>query len=116
MKMDEISREKRIDAYLAMSPKIVIIALNHHHESGDILDTYQKFDFKCLIEALERSNIDCSEVFIKEDNLFELNGPFRLDNHPDHRFGIHISWELKLGISKFQAGNHWKIIERNSKQ
>ena len=110
MKTNEINTEKRIEAYLAMSPYMVIMALNHHHESGDILDTYQKFDFECLIEALERSKIDCSEVFIKEDNLFGLNGPFRLDNHPGHGFGIHISWELKLGISKFQAGNHWKII------
>lgn len=102
--------EIRVKSYLNLSPRMIILCLNHHYESGEILDDYQKFDFNCLIEAIKRSPIDDSQVFIQKDDILHLNGPFRLDNHPDHGFGIHISWELKQAISKFQTGNHWRII------
>jgi hypothetical protein len=93
-----------------MSPQILILSLNHHYDNENKTDGLQRFDLSCLIEAIKRSPIDDSQLLIKEENQFKLNGPFRLDNHPDHGFGIHISWKLKKGISKFQTGNHWKII------
>jgi len=102
--------EIRVNSYLNLSPRIIILCLNHHYESREMLDDYQKFDFDCLIEAIKRSPIDDSQVFIEKNNKLLLNGPFRLDNHPEYGFGIHISWELKQGISKFQTGNHWRII------
>lgn len=100
----------RVNSYLNLSPRMMILCLNYHYECGETLDDHQRFDFNCLIQAIKRSPIDDSQVFIEDDNKLRLNGPFRLDNHPDHGFGIHINWELKQGISKFQAGNHWKII------
>tara|TARA_B100001093_G_C26795619_1_gene1000942 strand:- start:476 stop:814 length:339 start_codon:yes stop_codon:yes gene_type:complete len=110
MKMDKISKKKRIEAYLVMPPKIIILSLNHHCESLDSFDEYQKFDFECLIAALKTSNIDCSDIFDKEGDSLQSYGPFRLDNHPDHGFGIYISWELKQTISEFRNGYHWRII------
>ena len=110
MKMDQDSKRKRIDAYLALPPKIIILSLNHHYESSDSFDEYQKEDFECLIEALKLSKIDCSDILDKEGKNLKLNGPFRLDNHPDHGFGIYISWELKQTISEFRNGYHWRII------
>ena len=108
--MNEDTKRKRIEAYLVLPPKIIILSLNHHSQTLDSFDEYQRFDFECLIEALKISKIDCSDIFDEEGNNLQLNGPFRLDNHPDHGFGIHISWELKQGISKFRSGKHWKII------
>jgi len=105
-----MNRDEKIEAYLAMSPRISLLALNHHYESGEILDNYQKLDLDCLIEAIQRSPIDASQLFTEADGKRKLNGPFRLDNHPDHGFGIYMSWKLKLGISKFQNGLHWRII------
>ena len=93
-----------------MSPKILLLALNYHYESGENLDFYQKFDLECLLEALEISEIDCSEIISGGRINSQINGPFRLDNHPDYGFGIHISCELKQGISKFRSGKHWRII------
>jgi len=107
---NSMEKEEKIDAYLSMSPKILLLALNHHYESGEILDSYQKFDLECLIQAIKRSSIDASQLFTEAEEQRKLNGPFRLDNHPDHGFGIHIFWKLKLGISKFQNGLHWRII------
>ena len=102
--------ENRVSSYLNMSPQILILSLNYHYDNEDKTDDLQKFDLNCLIEAIKRSPIDNSQLLIKGENKFKLNGPFRLDNHPDHGFGIYISWKLKKGISKFQTGNHWKII------
>ena len=39
-----MNRDEKIEAYLAMSPRISLLALNHHYEAGEILDNYQKFD------------------------------------------------------------------------
>ena len=105
-----MKKDERIEAYLAMSPCISLLALNHHYDAGEILDNYQKFDLDCLIEAIQRSPIEASQLFTEVDGQRKLNGPFRLDNHPDHGFGIYMSWKLKLGISKFRNGHHWRII------
>ena len=105
-----MNKDEKIQGYLTMSPRISLLALNHHYESGEILDNYQKFDLDCLIEAIQRSPIDASQLFTEVDGQRKLNGPFRLDNHPDHGFGIYMSWKLKLGISKFQNGLQPTIV------
>ena len=105
-----MKKEERVASYTHMSPKILLVALNYHYESGENLDFYQKFDLECLLEALEISEIDCSEIISGGRINSQIKGPFRLDNHPDYGFGIHISWELKQGISKFRSGKHWRII------
>ena len=48
-----MKKEERVASYTHMSPKILLLALNYHYESGENLDFYQKFDLECLLEALE---------------------------------------------------------------
>ena len=107
--------ENRVSSYLNMSPQILISSLNYHYDNEDKTDDLQKFDLNCLIEAIKRSPIDNSQLLIKGENKFKLNGPFRLDNHPDHELakkilpkgcGAVFTFEIKGG---FESGK--KFIE-----
>tara|TARA_B110000003_G_scaffold130605_1_gene132727 strand:+ start:4687 stop:5031 length:345 start_codon:yes stop_codon:yes gene_type:complete len=102
--------EERVNSYLGLCPEIIVLTLNYYHSTGEICDSHKKFDYDCLIESLKRSKMDTSVIFKKEGGQLILNGPFGLDYHPEYGFGIYNHWEMKITTSKFDSGNHWKII------
>ena len=58
------SLERRISAYLEMHPVMIVAALNAHQRTRADFNQSKFFDRKALAEALHRSPIDASEIFV----------------------------------------------------
>ena len=96
--------ESKVNAYLQMAPQIMIESLNYHFHSQEkrrktpnyhdneferIIsnsDEWEDFDRRCLLEALQRSQLDCSQIFLNTGESRILNGPFRLFYINGHRW------------------------------
>lgn len=96
--------ESKVNAYLQMAPQIMIESLNYHFHSQEKqrktpnhydnefermvsnYDEWEEFDRICLLEALQRSQLDCSQIFLNTDESRILNGPFRLFYINGHRW------------------------------
>ena len=110
--------ESKVEAYLHMAPQIMIESLNYHFHSQEKKrktpnhydsfskrivsnsDEWEDFDFNCLLEALQRSQLNCSQIFLNTGESRILNGPFRLNYFNGHR----------LGPSKFTLTSNKKFI------
>jgi hypothetical protein len=97
--------ESKVEAYLHMAPQIMIESLNYHFHSQERTrktpkhydsfskrivsnsDEWEDFDFNCLLEALQRSQLNCSQIFLNTGESRILNGPFRLNYFNGHRLG-----------------------------
>ena len=96
--------ESKVNAYLQMAPQIMIESLNYHFHSQEKqrktpnhydnefermvsnYDEWEEFDRICLLEALQRSQLDCSQIFLNTDESRILNGPFKLFYINGHRW------------------------------
>ena len=102
--MNKEQFESKVNAYLQMAPQIMIESLNYHFHSQEKqrktpnhydnefermvsnYDEWEEFDRICLLEALQRSQLDCSQIFLNTDESRILNGPFRLFYINGHRW------------------------------
>ena len=97
--------ESKVNAYLHMAPQIMVESLNYHYKSKEKRkktpvyydskfktvvsnsDEWEDFDYRCLLEAIQRSELDGSKIFLEKDGKKILNGPFRLYYINGQRWG-----------------------------
>ena len=60
------SFERRVAAYLEMSPAIMVVVLNFHFKQRRVFNQSRLFDLRCFTEALRRSPIDTSKILSKK--------------------------------------------------
>jgi len=71
------SFERRVAAYLEMSPAIMVVVLNFHFKQRGVFNQSRLFDLRCFTEALRRSPIDTSKILSEKEQIVMDGGPFR---------------------------------------